>query len=444
MKIHVKRGLDIPFSGRPQQILHSLPKPEKVALNLDPFDDLRFKPHVKVGDSVKLGQPIAENKAVLGQMFVAPAAGKISELKRGLKRRLLDIVIDVDEKEESFVHEPPKDDRDSILEFFLRAGVFPHIRLRPFDLIADPNHLPEAIFIRAVEFRPYAPSACWQMEGRLPYFRKGLEILKKIAPVHLAHSVRAKCDDFRNADGIEKHVVSGYYPGSNSSVHIHHALPIRKATDYRWVIDVDGVVTIGKLLLKQNYYVDRIVGLGGPVVKEPAFFAARMGYPIGELCEGRVHDQLVRYFSGDPLSGSRVDLSDFLGFFDKCVSVLPVNTKRQAFHFFRLGRNKFSATRAYLSGFFPKKSYDFTTNQHGEERAFIDPSLYDKVMPMRIPTVPLVKALMAQDFELAELLGVYEVAPEDFILPTFICPSKIEMVDIVKQGIRLFAKEMGH
>jgi len=445
MKIKIKRGLNIPFRSSTRSAISSLPKPTKVALNLNVFDDIRFKLLVKVGDSVKIGQPLAENKAVPGQLFLSPAGGVVCELKRGLKRRLLDIVIDVADHEKEYIHKVPENlSKESLLELFLRAGIFPHIRLRPFDLIADPTHLPRAIFVRAVELRPLVPPADKQVEGREAFFAKGLETLGKIAKVHLVHEEGSRCRSFINAEGVERHSVEGPYPASNPSVHIHHVMPIKKVSDYTWTIDVEGVITIGKLMVEGKYYIDRVIGLGGEGVFEDAYFHGRMGYPIAELTKGRVKEELLSYISGDPLSGNSADPTDFLGFFDSCVSVLPVNVKRQKFHFLRLGQNKYSATRTYLSGFFPKKSYPFTTNQHGEERAFVDPAIYDKVMPMRIPTAHLVKALLAQDFELAEILGVYEVAAEDFILPTFICPSKIEMVAIVKQGLHLFAKEMGH
>ncbi len=444
MKIRIKRGLDIPFADGPEGGLLPLPPPRKIALNLDPFDDIRFRLLVKAGESVKLGQPLVENKAVPGQMFVSPAGGVVSELRRGLQRRLLDIVIDVAEKEELFIHEPPPDSREGILDFFLRSGVFPHIRLRPFNLIADPTHLPRAIFVRALESLPYVPTVSLQVEGRETYFAKGLETLTKIAPVHLVHREGTKCRSFTHAVGVEKHSIRGPHPAGNHSVHIHHIMPIKKAHDYTWTIDVEGVVTIGALLLTQTYSVDRIIALAGAGVKKGAYFSGRMGYPVADIVKGRTQEGLLCFISGDPLSGSCIELSDYLGFFDSSISVLPVNVKREMVHFLRWGWNKYSATRTYFSGFCPKKEYSFTTNQHGESRSFIDSHIYDRVMPMRIPTVQLVKALLAQDFELAELLGVYEVAPEDFILPTFICPSKIEMVDIVKQGLRLFAKEMGH
>ncbi|MCH9704156.1 MAG: NADH:ubiquinone reductase (Na(+)-transporting) subunit A, partial [Chlamydiae bacterium] len=281
MKIRIKRGLDLPFpKSKPVQT--TLSKPKRLALNLDPFDAIRFKLHVKVGDHVKLGEPIAENKAIAGQMFLSPASGTVVELKRGLKRRLLDVVIEVDEKEELYQHEPPKEGKEELLEFFLRAGVFPHIRLRPFDLVADPTHLPRAIFVRAVESRPLSQEIVVEQENER-YFAKGLEALGQIAAVHLVYREKSSCPAFVKAEGVEKHTVMGPHPAGNSSVHIHHILPIKSAHDYTWTIDTVGVVTIGKLLLDHTYFVDRTIQLEGPGVSQSAIFKARMGYPIADL-----------------------------------------------------------------------------------------------------------------------------------------------------------------
>lgn len=440
MRIVIKRGLDIPFAGKPTGPILALEKPSKLSLNLDPFDDIRFKLQVKVGDEVKIGEPLAENKSVSGQMFVSPAGGKVSEIRRGLKRRLLDVVIDVAEKEEFFIHEKRGESKEEILDLFLRAGIFPHIRLRPFNLVANPQHLPRAIFVRALESRPLTPDALWQLEGQEKEFKKGIETLSKIAPIHLI--LREKTDI--DVEGVEKHTVKGPHPSSNPSIHIHHILPILKANDYTWTIDVEGVVTIGRLMLEGTYYVERIISVGGNGVKDPSFYKGRMGFPLKDLLKGKIEKELICLISGDPLTGTKVELEDFLGFYHTAVCVLPINVKREFFHFWRMGRKKYSATRAYLSGFLKQKSYPFTTNQHGEGRTFIDGNIYNKVMPMRISTMPLIKALLAQDYELAEILGVYEVAPEDFALPAFICPSKIEMMDIVKNSLYLFSKEMGY
>jgi Na+-transporting NADH:ubiquinone oxidoreductase subunit A len=231
-------------------------------------------------------------------------------------------------------------------------------------------------------------------------------------------------------------------------VHIQKIAPIRHAEDYVWSLAPIAVITIGKMVLEGRYFTERIISLAGNGILEDkrGYFAGRMGMAIKNLAEDRLSICPLRLISGDPLSGQEVTPSDFLGFFDLILCAIPENQKREFFHFFRLGGKKFTATRTYLSGLFVSriKSYPFTTNQHGEERAFVDSEIYHKVMPLRIPTVHLIKAILAKDYELAQELGLLEVVPEDFALSAFICPSKIEMVQIVKEGLVNCIREIGH
>jgi len=454
MKIVVKKGLDIPIAGRPEGALQNLPyQPSHVALNLAPFDEVRFRVHVKVGDRVLIGQPLVESKSVPGQMFVSPAAGFVSEIRRGYKRRLLDIVIQVNEQEtyeEYGSRDPKKATREELLDLFMRSGIFPHIRLRPFNLIPDPKLTPRAIFVTAIESRPFAPSYEIQVEGKEAYFQAGLDSLRRLTTgaVHLIYRDQSPLRIFSGADNVEKHVAAGPHPIGNSSVHIHKIAPIRSPDDYVWSLNALDVLTIGKMVIEGRYLTERVITIAGNGVlpDRRGFFKARMGYPIKDLMENRIPNQLVRLISGDPLTGTKVEPVDFVGFADCCLSVIPENYEREPFHFFKLGASKFSATRTYLTGHIkpPKEGYFFTTNQHGEERAFIDAAVYDRVMPMKIPTMFLIKAILAEDFETAQHLGLLEVVPEDFALSTFIDPSKIDMMDIVKTGLSRYAKEMGH
>lgn len=454
MKIVVRKGLNIPLAGQPTGTPQHLPNPPtQIALNLAPFDEIRFKVYAKVGDAVKIGQPLVESKEVPGQMFVSPAAGVVQEIRRGVKRRLLDIIIqpaDQEQYEEQGGLDYKGSSRDEILDFFMRRGLFPHIRLRPFNLLPDPKFPPRDIFVTACETRPFTPPHEMQVEGHEPYFQAGLETLTKLTPgrVHLVYSAESRYAPFTHAEHVEKHLVSGPHPAGMSSVHIHKIAPIRSPTDYVWTLSAIDVVTIGKMVLEGKYFTDRIIAIagGGVVEHKRGFFRARLGYPIKELIAGRIINQPLRLISGDPLTGMEVTQDDFMGFADTCFSLIPEQSEREPFHFLKLGTEKYTATRTYLTGLKPppEEGYHFTTNQHGEERAFIDSAIYDKVMPMRIPTMHLIKALLAEDFELAQQLGLLEVVPEDFALPAFICPSKIEMIAIVKQGLDRFAKEMGH
>ncbi len=452
MKITVKKGLDIPMEGGPIGAIQDLPKPRQLALNLDPFDKTRFKVHVKVGERVKIGTPLVESKSTPGQMFVSPAGGVIAEIRRGLKRRLIDIVIDVAQEEEQEEFEGLKGSAspEEILNLFMRSGVFPHIRMRPFDLVAYPQLVPRAIFVRAIETLPFVPSAEMQVKGHEEYFQAGLDALSKLTPgdVHLVYKEGSSCRAFTEAQGVQKHTALGPHPAGTSSVHIHSIAPIKNPEDFVWTLSAVDVVTAGKMVMEGRYFTDRIISIGGSgIIKERnGFFRGRVGFPIELLIADRIKNQPLRLISGDPLTGTKVETSGFVGFYHSSFTAIPENTKREAFHFFRPGFKKFTATRAYATGHMkpPKEGYAFTTNQHGEERAFIDGAVYERVMPMRIPTMHLVKAIISEDFEVAEALGLLEVTGDDFALPAFICPSKIEMVQIVKEGLHKYSKEMGH
>ncbi len=451
-KIVVKKGLDIPLSALPSRPLQSFSKPSLISLNLTPFEDLRFKLLVQEGGEVKIGTQLLENKAIPGQFFVSPASGVVKEIRRGPKRLLRDIVIETSKQESYQEHggiNIDKASQEEIVAYLLRTGLFAHIRMRPFDLIAHPKHSPRAIFVKACESLPYVPSAEMQIEREEESFQIGLRALQKLTmtKVYLVFNENTTCKALLEADGVEKWMVSGPHPSANSSVHIHHIAPILDAEDVVWTLSALDVVILGKMVEKGRYHVDRVISMAGEGILEEnrGYFRTQMGIPIASLLSAQVPNISVRLISGDPLTGNQVNESDFLNFFHTAFTAIPENTRREPFHFLRLGLNKYSAHRAYLTGHIKssKKEFSFTTNQHGEERAFIDGSIYDKVMPMKIPTMYLVRAILAEDFDLAQKLGLLEVSSEDFALSTFICPSKIEMVGIVKKGLAAYSRELG-
>lgn len=449
--IEVTEGLDIPIEGQPKGDVQVLAQPSHVSLNLDPFLGSKFKLLARAGDRVKAGQAVVSDKTHPGLNFVAPGSGKIVEVQRGLKRRLLNIKIELDANEE------PEDlgtldiqsaSRESIIAHLKKGGACPFIRSRPFDRLANPDQAPRSIFVRAVESAPFAPPMELQVEGFEREFQAGLDVLAKLTDgsVHLVYRRGTNCQAFLNARSCERHTVSGPHPCGNASVHIHHIDPITSIEDVVWTISAKGVVTIGDLVLNGRYHTDRVVSIAGGGVSESkrGFFRTRQGVPVSTLIQGRNESGLMRLISGNPLTGKAVDGEGFLEFYDCTFTVIPENVSRELLHFFRLGGKKFTASRTYTSGLTQggDKLYPFTTNNHGEERAFVDGSIYQKVMPMQIPVMHLVKALMAQDWEESELLGGLEIAPEDFALPAFICPCKIEMPSIVESNLREFAAEV--
>lgn len=454
----ITKGLDIPIKGKPEgKVRPLIPSggaapvpPAQVSLNLNPFDDVKFKLLVKPGDVVKLGQPLAEDKMCAGRMFCSPGGGIIKEIRRGVKRRLLDIVIDIAKSEEHFDHKPlsvGQASRQQIIDLLKVGGLFAHIRSRPYNLLADPTKTPRSIFVKAVESAPFVPPAEFQVLGHEKEFQSGLDALAKLTDgdVHLFYNSDTPLQAFKETKNVKNHTVEGPHPVGTYSPYIQALDPIKSADDIVWTVNAHDVVAIGHLLTKGRYFIDRVVGIAGPGVLEThsGYYQGRMGMPVYSLISGRIEHGTMRLISGDPLMGRKVEIDDFLGFYDYAFSVIPENEDREFLHFFRLGVDKYSFSRAYLSGHLNNRDreYDFSTSLHGEHRAFIDSSLYDEVQALPISTMLLVKAVMAEDFDLAEQLGLLNVDSEDFALSTFVCPSKIEMIDIIKTGLRQHAKD---
>jgi Na+-transporting NADH:ubiquinone oxidoreductase subunit A len=275
-----------------------------------------------------------------------------------------------------------------------------------------------------------------------------LSALAKIVdgPIHLVYRKGSSCKAFSEASGVQKHTAEGPHPVANHSLHIQEIDPIRSTEDIIWTMTAYDVAAIGYLLTRGECLVEKIISIAGPGVLPECkgYFKVRNGLPISSLISGRIPRASLRLISGDPLMGKRVTADDFLGFSDTVFTVIPENVEREFFHFMGLGHDKYSFSKAYLSGHLntQKRKYLFTTSQHGEHRPFIDSTLYDQVMPLKVPTMLLVKAVMAEDFDLAETLGLLEVDSEDFALPTFVCPSKMEMTEIIKSGLKQYAKEV--
>lgn len=458
--IKIKKGLDIPIAGKPEgytQSFHlseepsSTKTPSRLALNLQAFEDIKFRLLAKVGDKVKIGQPLAEDKDCFGRFFVSPASGIIEEVQRGLKRRLLNIIIQVDEKEEPF--SLPKLNLetatpDNLIEYLKTAGIFSHIRQRPFNFLANPEQKPRHIFVKAIESAPFVPPPELQIESHEREFQVGLSILAKLTEgqVHLVYRSNTSCLAFIEAKHVKKHTAEGPHPVANVSLHIQEIAPIVSAQDCIWTLNVHDVILIGHVVLHGTYLTERVIGIGGPAAIEEkiGYFKVREGYPIARLIAGRVQQEVVRIVSGDVLTGHQVSDEDFLGFNDYCLSLIPDDVSREFLHFFRLGFHRYTFSKAYLSGHLNQKNreYRLTTSLHGEHRPFIDSTLYDKVMPLNISTMHLIKAILAEDYDRAAEFGLLEVDSEDFALPAFVCPSKMEMVALVKKGLKRYAEDI--
>lgn len=453
--ISVTQGLDIPIAGAPEGAIRELHNPSLLALDLTPFPDTAFTLLVKTGDQVLIGTPLAADKQCPTRLFVSPAAGTIQEIVRGNKRKLHYIVIARQDKEEQLKFEPlhPQNaTSEQLTQRLLEGGLFTRIHSRPFSRLAQPNRPPRSIFVKAVESAPFTPSSEMQIQGLEAFFNTGLIALQKLTegPVHLVYREASSCTAFSQGSAetarVQRHTVSGPHPASNPSLHIQRIDPINSTDDVIWVISSLDVARMGYFLQKGEQLTHRIVGIGGPAcqLEHRGFFRVRDGAPLASLFEGGVLLGEKQWISGDPLMGSARTPEEFLGFFHTSASLFMEQETRTMLHFFRLGKNSYTAGRTYLSGHSrdPNKRYLFTTAMHGEPRALITNLPYESVMPLRIPTLPLVRAVMAEDYEQAEQMGLLEVDSEDFALPTFVCPSKVEMVEIIRKGLHDYAAQV--
>ncbi|MCB1110121.1 MAG: NADH:ubiquinone reductase (Na(+)-transporting) subunit A [Chlamydiia bacterium] len=412
MEIKIKKGLDIPLSGQPSGELRSLPLPTQLALDLSPFETIRFKILKKEGESVKLGEPLAQDKNCPKRLFVSPASGTLKSIIRGIKRRPLSLVVETDQKQVS-------DERKK--ETIFEAGLAPHIQMRPGLRMAHPDLKPEAIFVKAIESAPYAPPPEFQLKGYETDFSIGLDVLKEMAPVHLI------CRSGFEGLNVHVHQASGPHPIGNPSVHIAAIHPITRPDQVIWTLNIVDVIAIGRWKREGVYHAERVISVAG---EQGGFYQAYAGYPLKALILGD------RVLSGDPLMGVE---AEFLGFYHHtvCAMNLP-KPKREFLHFLKLKRKGYTASKAY---FFRKKIASLIPMMHGEQRAFVDGEIYNRVMPLPIETMPLIKMLLTEEYEKGEALGLLGVHPEDFALPTFVCPSKIEMTEIVKEGLKAYTKQ---
>ncbi len=448
--LKVKRGLDIPIAGKASGEVQSLKKPKRVALNLAPFEGTRFKLLVKPSEVVRIGQPLAQDKELPDRVFTSPGAGVVGQILRGHQRRLLNITIDLlsreDYMERRRVHINQLS-QEELIHYLLATGLFPRIRQRPFNRLADPRKLPRSIFVKAIESAPFNPPAEVQVRGYEQEFQAGLTALTHLTdgPVHLVHHIDSTSSAFVDAEHVEAHTAEGPHPVANHSVHIHHIDPIEHPEDIVWTLNTLDVICIGHHILHGVPYLERVISIAGEGIlpHKRGYFRAREGALIEDLIAERLSEGMHRCVSGDVLTGTRVEAEDYLGYYDTALVVLPESAKREFLHFAGAGLGRYSATGAYASRHLGQdKKWGFTTALHGESRPFVTNETYDKVMPMRIPVMLLVKAIMAEDYDLAEELGLMEVDGEDFALPTFVCPSKVEMCSIVRHGLSEYAKQV--
>ncbi len=447
--IKIKKGLNIPLHGAAEKILNTAPRSARYSLCPTDFHGLTPKMLVKEGDQVKAGTPLFFDKYNEKIIFTSPVSGTFTDLVRGDKRRILKITIDaepVDEYVDFGAADPLSLSREEVLHKILKSGLWPSVRQRPFSVIANPDQTPKAIFISTFDSAPLAADFDFIVNGQENDFQKGLNALSRLTAgkVHLSlHANSSFSKAFTEAKGVEIHKFTGPHPAGNIGIQIHHIDPVNKG-DVVWYVGLQHVIMLGRLFEKGILDASCIIALAGSEVLNPRYYRVISGARISDIIQKNIKvetDTRVRLISGDPLTGTRVSENDCLRFYDNQVTVIPEGDKPEIFGWISPNLDKFSVSRSFPAFLMPWKKFRHNTNVRSGERPFVVTGLYEKVLPMDIMPMQLLKAIMINDIDLMEKLGIYEVAPEDFALCEYVCPSKIDIQDTIREGLDVIMKE---
>jgi Na+-transporting NADH:ubiquinone oxidoreductase subunit A len=447
LQVKIRRGLDLPVEGSPRQEIGAVLPVSHVGIVGRDYPGLRLGPLVEEGARVALGEPVLRDRADPRIVCTAPAAGLVVAIRRGERRALRSVVIRIDgDEQQEFDSYDPGDldtlDRELVTRQLCESGLWPSLRMRPFNKVAAPGQVPFAITVTAIDTNPLAPDPALAIAGRPEDFADGLRILSRLTDGMLyvccapgAHVPAPEAPHIITAE------FDGPHPAGLPGTHIHMLCP---AGSHRsvWHIGYQDVMAIGSLFKTGRLPTERIVSLGGPMLKDPRLVRTRPGASLSDLLQGELRSGESRVVSGSMLGGSEVtDWGAYLGRYDNQVTVLPEGREREFLGWIAPGSKKYSITNAYLSVLRRKLPFRFTTNQNGSARAMIPIGSYERVMPLDILPTQLLRALLVGDAESAMELGCLELAEEDLALCTFVCPSKYNYGPLLRTLLDQIEKE---
>jgi len=445
--VKVNKGLDLPISGSPEQKITDGNAVGKVALV--GFDYVGMKPTmaVQVGDKVKKGQHLFEDKKTPGVKYTSPACGTVVQINRGEKRVFQSIVIEVSGSDAVEFAKYNADDlaslqRDQVVDNLVDSGLWTAFRTRPYSRVPGIKSKPNSIFVTAIDTNPLAADPKVIIQQNPKAFKRGLSVISKLTDgkVFICADQRASFD-IPGDSRCEVQVFSGVHPAGNAGTHIHFLDPV---SDHKtvWTIGYQDVIAIGELFVSGELPVDRVFSIAGPQVKSPRLVRSRIGACVSELLAGELNEGSVRCISGSVFGGRTARKSaNYVGRYVNQISVLEEYNEREFMGWLSPGANKFSVMNIYLSKLFSGKLFDFTTTTNGSDRAMVPTGSYEEIMPLDILPTQLLRALIVGDTEQAQLLGCLELEEEDLALCTFVCPGKYEYGPILRDNLTRIEKE---
>ena len=446
--IRIKKGLNINLVGAAEQTTSKAVLSNVYALNLNDFHGITPKMLVKAGAEIKAGEPLFYNKNLEEMQFVSPVSGELVEIVRGARRRILTLKILAD-KEQSYQTSKTFDveaaSADAVRSALLQSGCWPFIKQRPYDIVANPDTTPKAIFISAYATAPLAADMDYVLKGKEAELQAAVTALGKLTPGKIHVSLGKDSNSpLTGIQGVTLHKVSGPHPSGLVGTQINKIDPINKGETV-WTVSPQDLVIIGEFLLTGKLNAERTIALAGSTVKAPKYYTTKIGAEIATFLYARgVKEEQFRLINGDVLTGTATSPDGYLGFYNSTVTAIPEGDDYEFFGWNKPVFNKISSTRALTFSWLSKnKKYDLDTNTNGEHRAFVVTGRYEEVFPLDIYPLQLLKACMVKDLDEMEQLGLYEVAPEDFALTEFICISKQPHQQIIREGLDLMYQEIG-
>ncbi len=440
--IKLCKGLDIKLVGKAQAVVENAPMAKSYAVSPLDYENVTPKLLVKVGDKVEVGTALFFDKKDPRILFTSPVSGTVSAINRGEKRKLLNVAIEPDQAQsvkELKVVNAAEANRSEIVEMLLESGLWTRIVERPYGVIANPDATPKAIFVSAFDSAPLAPDYNFVLKEEKAAIEAGMALLARLTDGKLHLSARKGDEGFMSSiKGVEFHTFSGKHPVGNVGVQIHHIDRIAKG-DIVWTVNIQDVAIIGRFAMTGKLDMTKIIAVAGSEAQKACYKRIISGASI-ESIVGKVASN-VRIISGDVLTGSKSAADGYIAMNANMLSLIPEGDVYELLGWAMPRFHRFSVSRAYFSWLCPKKEYKLDTNLNGGERPFVVTGLYENYLPMDVYVSYLLKAILVKDLDKMENLGIYEVLPEDLALCEFVDPSKIEMQQIVRDGINLMIKE---
>jgi len=443
--ITIKKGLDVPVVGSPQQVIHDGNAIKTVATLGEEFVGMRPTMFVKVEDRVKKGQVLFEDKKNPGVKFTAQTAGVVKEINRGEKRVFQSVVIEVDgDEQETFSSYPATElnsiKREDVVSNLVNSGLWTALRTRPFSKVPAIDSAPIAIFVSAMDTNPLAanPEVIINEQGEA--FTQGLTVLSRLTEGEVFVN-KAPGANISVADNTNVNEFAGKHPAGLVGTHMHFLKPV-SADKFVWHVGYQDVIAIGQLFTTGELNSARVIALAGPEVKNPRLIRTVIGASTSDLVAGEINDGETRVVSGSVLLGAKADgVHAYLGRYHVQLSVLKEGREKEFIGYMYPGPNKFSVTRAYMSHFFPSKLFNMTTTTNGSARAMVPIGNFERVMPLDILPTMLLRDLAAGDTDSAQQLGALELDEEDLALCTFVCPGKTDYGVLLRDCLTTIEKE---